>query len=111
MVYFYIIIVTKIVVCDDWKCSVLIGIACAITVILAVAVIVCIVFTCVLAKGVRFMIQYFSASGIDRANGEHNMTTMVHQNQRREAQNDGINITVSLITDSFSMYVLLYLTM
>ena len=56
------------------------------------------------------MIQYFSASGIDRANGEHNMTT-VHQNQRREAQNHGINITVSLITDSFSMYVLLYLSM
>lgn len=103
---------TKYVVCDVSKCWVLIGIACAITAILAVAVIVCIVFTCVLAKGVRFMIQYFSASGIDRANGEHNMM-MVHQNQRREAQNDGINITIaiSLITDSFSMHVLLYLTM
>jgi hypothetical protein len=59
-----------------------------IAVILFIAVIMCIIITCVLAKGVRFMIQYFSASETDRANGQHHM--IAHHTQEQEVQNEGM---------------------
>ena len=65
----------------------LVGIAAVITVILFIAVIMCIIITSVLAKGVRFMILHFSASETDRANGEHGM--MVHHTQQQEEHNEG----------------------
>ena len=65
----------------------LVGIAAVITVILFIAVIMCIIITYVLAKGVRFMNHHFSASETDRANGEHGM--MVHHTQQQEEQNEG----------------------
>ena len=82
-------------VCNG-KCSaihcILVGIASVITVILFIAVIMCIIITCVLAKGVRFMIHHFSAE-TDRANGEHGM--MVHHTQQQEEQNEGTYIANS----------------
>ena len=66
---------------------ILVGIASVITVILFIAMIMCIIITCVLAKGVRFMIHHFSASEIDRANGEYD--SMIHHTQWQEAQNEG----------------------
>ena len=97
------IIDTSDSVCDN-NCSVihciLVGIASVITVILFIAVIMCIIITYVLTKGVRFMIHHFSASETDRANGEHGM--MVHHTQQQEEQNGNY---YHAITYSFSVLV------
>ena len=78
----------------------LVGIAAVITVILFIAVIMCIIITYVLAKGVRFMNHHFSASETDRANGEHGM--MVHPTQQQEERNGNY---YHAITYSFSVLV------
>ena len=75
-------------ICDhgDPVCWILVGIGCAMTVILLIAVIVCIVFTRVVAKGIRFMIQYLPT--LARANRECDIER--DQNQQQEPQNEGI---------------------
>ena len=79
----------------------LVGIAAVITVILFIAVIMCVIITYVLTKGVRFMILHFSAPDeTDRANGEHGM--MVHHTQQQEEQNGNY---YHAITYSFSVLV------
>ena len=85
-------VTVSLALCDgDRLCWVLVGIGCVITAILLIAVIVFIIFTCLVAKGIKFLIQYFSTS----ANGEHDVERDHTQQQRQ--QNEGIVMSFYLI--------------
>ena len=74
----------------DRLCWALVGIGCGITAILLIAVIVCIIFTCLVGKGIKFLIQYLSTS----ANGEHDVER--DHTQQQQQQNEGIAMSFYL---------------
>ena len=77
-----------VIACDSNGiiCWALVVIGCVTTVIFFIAVIVCMIFTRIVAKGIRFMTQHFSTSA--RANGERDIEQ--NQYQQQEPQNEGI---------------------
>ena len=75
-------------VCEnDTMCWALVGIGGVIAAILLIAVITCMIFTGIVAKGIKFLIQYLSA----RANREHDIERGQNQQQ---PQNEGIHIAI-----------------
>ena len=75
--------------CDE-ICWALVGTGGVIAAILLVAVITCMIFTGIVAKGIKFLIQYLSA----RANEERDIEQGQNQQQ---PQNEGIHIHVVII--------------
>ena len=88
-------ILSNVIACDSncIICWALVAIGCVITVIFFIAVIVCMIFTRIVAKGIRFMTQHFSTSA--RANGERDIEQ--NQYQQQEPQNEGIAMSFNFV--------------
>lgn len=87
---------------EDKICLVLVGTGCVVTVLLFIITILFMVITCLMAKGIRHLIQHTSTSAV--AIGQSSNEQNQHQQQQQLPQNQGmyslLDYSLKLITEA-----------